>query len=92
MTEDLSTAQRLQMAAMTTDALSNLLDRSKHLCYGNDGPADPLKAHADLLRQTTQLTAATLAETIQALIPATKVEVAEPFKGDLSAHVGGTDS
>lgn len=76
MNEDLSTAQRLQMAAMFTDALSNLIDRSKHLCFdrgtGTGESAKKLDEHVDLLMQTTQLTAATLAETIQALVPATK--------------------
>lgn len=75
MTEDLSTAQRLQMAAMTTDALSNLIERSRHLCShsGNIESADHAE-HNKLLRQTVQLTAATLTETIQALTPALKTE------------------
>ena len=87
MTEDLSTAQRLQMAAMTTDALSNLLERSSHLCY-IDGSnissehREELLTHAKLLRQTVQLTAATLTETIQALIPVVKTEVAGPANVD----------
>lgn len=78
MTEDLSTAQRLQMAAMTTDALSNLLERSKHLCherkYDEADYTDAARSHDLLMRQAVQLTVATLTETIQALTPALKDE------------------
>lgn len=76
MTEDLSTAQRLQMAAMFTDALSNLIERSEHLChYSGNIENEEHKNHTKLLRQTVELTAATVTETIQTLVPATKVEV-----------------
>lgn len=87
MTEDLSTAQRLQMAAMTTDALSNLLERSKHLCRSdwNDTNANAVPAYGDhekLMRQAVQLTVATLTETIQALTPALKAEAEGPGNVD----------
>lgn len=89
--EDLSTAQRLQMAAMLTDAVSNLIDRSKHLCYdhgtGTQEMANTLDAHATLLRQSTVLTVATLTEAIQALIPATTVKVEGP--ADVDAAIAG---
>lgn len=77
MNEDLSTAQRLQMAAMFTDALSNLIDRSKHLC---NGPDNQTREHHTLLKQTVELTAATCAETIQSLI-GQQVTVGQDAKG-----------
>lgn len=90
--EDLSTAQRLQMAAMLTDAVSNLIDRSKHLCYdhgtGSQEMANTLDAHATLLRQSTVLTVATLTEAIQALVPATTVKVEDPGLADDEALAG----
>ena len=83
MTEDLSTAQRLQMAAMTTDALSNLIERSKHLCHSVDPQTEGQKEHCRVLRDTVLLTAATLTETIQDLTPALKVVVADATTADV---------
>lgn len=82
MTEDLSTAQRLQMAAMLTDALSNLTERSKHLCRSAESNSPycqkpQYEDHEALLRQAVELTAATLTETIQALVPATKEQTSD---------------
>lgn len=91
MTEDLSTAQRLQMAAMFTDALSNLIERSGHLCHHSGNiENEEHKNHMKLLRQTVELTAATVTETIQALVPATKVESIVPEDAAPAGYVNAT--